>query len=80
MGRDVRRTLDALIVQRVEDNQRVRHVNCAYSRRITNSGAAVDQHVIVSRLHLADALVEECPPAEFPIEFVPIEGVHPRPI
>ena len=78
MRGDTGSPFDALVVERVENDQCFGQVDGADSRGIADTRAAVDEHVVVRRLHLRDQLVEKRAATKAAIKAVPVEAVYPR--
>ena len=73
---DRRRPVDGLVVQREAVHQDVRQVHRADVRDVGQPGPAVDQRVVVVRLHVGAQPVEELAALEPVVEVVPVDRGH----
>src|SRR5207244_894826 len=73
---DVRGTLDALITEGKTDRQDVGKLDRADVRDVTQTGAAVDQHVIVLLLHVLAHGAEKAATAEAVVKVIPVQGAN----
>jgi hypothetical protein len=76
--RDRGAALDALVVERVADNNGVWHLHRANARRVADARPAVDHHVIVIGPHLLLDRFQKDAAAATLVEFLPVERVDPR--